>query len=398
MYSRSLTGLTMLAIVAVVLGACTPAPTATPTPKAEFVFGVIMVGPHDDHGWSEAHYTAGRYVEAKMPSARMIYLDSLNPNDRPETTVEEAVDDMDAQGAQMIFLTSFDFAVDTRLAAQKHPDIIFMHISGDHVLADEAPPNLGNYMGRMEYAKMISGCAAALATDTGTISYLGALINDETRRLANATFLGARYCYEHYRNQDPDALRFITEWIGFWFYIPGVTSDPTQVAYDLFDQGADVILSGIDTTEALIVAGERAAAGEKVWAIPYDYEGACAEAPQVCLGVPYFNWGPGYLKLIREVTEGTWTRRWEWANPDWTDINNRDTSAVGFIRGPALTDDQSVQLDEFIASLADGSITLFKGPLSFQDGSLYLAEGEVATDEQIWYMPQLLAGMEGLSE
>ena len=56
------------------------------------------------------------------------------------------------------------------------------------------------------------------------------------------------------------------------------------------------------------------------------------------------------------------------------------------------------QIDEFISGLADESIVLFKGPLDFQDGSPYLAVDEVAKDEQIWYMPQLLEGMEGLSD
>jgi simple sugar transport system substrate-binding protein len=328
----------------------------------------------------------------------MLFLDSLNPDDRPETTVERAVDDMVDQGARMIFLTSDEFAVDTYVVAEKYPDVIFIHISGDHVLAGGAPPNVGNYMGRMEYGKMIAGCAAALATDSGAIGYLGPLINDETRRLINAAYLGARYCYERYRGRDADALGFRVEWIGFWFKIPGVTSDPVEVVNDLFDQGADVILSGIDTTEALVVAGERAQAGDRVWAIPYDYEGACDEAPQVCLGVPYFNWGPGYLRLAQEVIAGTWVQRWEWAYPDWNDINDRDTSVVGFVKGPGLTGEQSAQLDEFVASLADGSVHLCKGPLSFQDGSVYLAAGEIATDEQIWYMPKLLSGMEGLSE
>jgi len=400
MSRRSLTLLAVLTMAAVALAACAASPTETPipTPDKEFVFGVIMVGPQNDHGWSQAHYIAGHYTEANLSNARMISLDRLNPNDRPETTLEEAVDDMVAQGAQMVFITSDDFAVDTYRVAQKYPDTTFIHISGDHVLTGKASANIGNYMGRMEYGKMIAGCAAALATDTDAIGYLGPLINDETRRLANSAYLGARYCYERYRGQDPDRLRFSVKWIGFWFHIPGVTADPTAVANDLFDQGADVILSGIDTTEALVVTGERAAAGETVWAIPYDYEGACAEVPKVCLGVPYFNWGPGYLQLAREVIEGAWTPRWEWAGPDWDDINNRDTSAVGFLEGRALTNEQSAQLDEFIAGLADGSIVLFKGPLSFQDSSVYLAKGKVATDEQIWYMPQLLAGMEGLSE
>jgi simple sugar transport system substrate-binding protein len=253
-------------------------------------------------------------------------------------------------------------------------------------------------MGRMEYGKMIAGCAAALTTETGAVAYLGPLINNETQRLASASFLGARYCYEHLRGEDPADLRFLVQFIGFWFHIPDVTLDPAEVANALMDQGADVILSGIDTTEALTVAAGRADAGERVWAIPYDYEGACSGAPQVCLGVPYFNWGPGYLELAEEVQADAWTQRWEWAGPNWSDLNSHDTSAVGFLKGPALDEAQGAQLDEFIAGLADGSIALFQGPLNYQDGTMFLRAGQAATDEEIWYLPQLLQGMETLSE
>ncbi len=397
----------VLVIVALVLAACAPTPTPPPTEEAaeapteapeEFVFGIVLVGPYNDHGWSEAHYTAAEYVTEKLPNTRFVYLDKLNPADRPETTLEQVVDDMVSQGAQVIFTTSDDFMEDTDLAAEKYPDITFIHISGDHVLTGEAPPNVDNYMGKMPYGKMIAGCAAALATESGTIGYVGPLINFETRRLASSVYLGARYCYENYRGLDPDDLRFIVTWIGFWFNIPGVTLDPTEVSNDLINEGVDVLLSGIDTTEAIVVAGQRAGQGERVFAIPYDYEGACDEAPEVCLGVPYFNWGPGYLQRIGGVMDGTWKQQFVWADPDWSNINNRDTSVVGFLKGPALTDEQSAHIDEFIAGLADGSINLFVGPLNYQDGSAFLADGEQATDEQIWYMEQLLEGMEGPSE
>ena len=54
-------------------------------------------------------------------------------------------------------------------------------------------------------------------------------------------------------------------------------------------------------------------------------------------------------------------------------------------------------LDEFIAGLASGETNLFTGPLNYQDGSEYLADGEEATDLQIWYTTQLLEGIEGAS-
>ncbi|MCX7683195.1 MAG: BMP family ABC transporter substrate-binding protein [Anaerolineae bacterium] len=391
LYSLAVT----MILVALVLAACKPKAPSTPQ---EFVFGVVLVGPYNDHGWSEAHYTAAQYVTKKLPNTRFVHLDKLNSADRPETTLEQVVDDMVSQGAKIIFTTSDAFLEDTDRVATKYPDIVFISISGDQVLKGTAPPNVGNYMGRMEYGKMIAGCAAALATETGSIGYVGPLINDETRRLAASAYLGARYCYEKYRGLNPDDLKFTVTWIGFWFNIPGVTLDPTEVSNDLLNAGADVLMSGIDTTEALQVAGQRAGQGERVFAVPYDYEGACDLAPDVCLGVPYFNWGPGYVEEVKAVMEGKWTQRWVWAGPDWKDINNRDTSAVGFLKGKALKAEWAAKVDEFIAGLADGSINLFVGPLNYQDGSTYLAPGQKATDEQIWYMPQLLEGMIGPSQ
>ncbi|HSQ17573.1 MAG TPA: hypothetical protein VLM83_07750, partial [Anaerolineales bacterium] len=125
------------------------------------------------------------------------------------------------------------------------------------MLTGEAPANLGNIMGRMEDMKAIAGCAAALTTQTGSIGYLGPLINFETRRLASSAYLGARYCWENYRGMAPADLTFTVTWIGFWFNIPGVTLDPTEAVTAFIDSGVDVIMSGIDTTEAIQVAGQR---------------------------------------------------------------------------------------------------------------------------------------------
>jgi len=363
----------------------------------EFVFGVVLVGPYNDHGWSEAHYTAGKYVEQRVPNTRMIYLDKLNPADRKGTTLEQVVDDMVADGAKFILTTSDDFAVDTDTVAAKYPNIPFVHISGDHAKTGKAPKNVANYMGQMEYTKAIAGCAAALKTQTKTIGYLGPLVNDETRRLAAAAYLGAQHCYATYRGGDPSELRFIVTWIGFWFNIPGVTLDPTEVANDMINSGADVLLSGIDTTEAIVVAGQRHDRGQTVWAIPYDYEGACNVKPEVCLGTPYFNWGPAYVEYVKAVKEGKFKQEWVWAPPYWKNINDHDKSPVGFLMGAALSEQEKKQVEEYIKALGDGKVKLFVGPLNLQDGTPYLKAGEVATPDQVWYLPQLLQGMEGAS-
>jgi simple sugar transport system substrate-binding protein len=386
-------------LIALVLGGLLMMnPVNAQTTDKPFIFGLLLVGPYNDHGWSQAHYDAGLYVEKKVTGTKMIYIDKVNPADRPGVTIPQLVDDLVGKGAKLIIANSDDMKDGAREAAKLHPNTYFLHVSGDDVLTGKASKNLANVMGRMEYGKMIAGFAAALTTRTGKIGYLGPLVNEETRRLAAAAYLGARYAWENVLKKDPKALAFQVTWIGFWFNIPGVTADPTQVAQNFHNTGYDVVISGIDTTEALVVARQKRQEGKQVWAIPYDYKGACEGAMEACLGVPYFNWGPAYVHFIKDAMEGKFKPEWLWNGPDWKDINNPDTSAVGFLAGGALSKSAQGSLDAFIKDLGTGKAQLFKGPLDYQDGKPFLKAGEVATDKQIWYMEQLLKGMAGESK
>jgi len=393
----------MIMVVSMLVTACQPAATATPEPtkKVEepYVFGIVMVGPYNDKGWNTAHYVAGQYVEKKM-NAKMIYIDKVNTADRPGTTPAQIAEELLGQGAKFIIFDSDDMKDSATEFVKAHPDIPVIHSSGDVSWKDgkvyQELPNLVNVMGEMEYGKMMAGCAAALTTKTGKIGYLGPLINDETRRLVSGAYLGAKYCWTKVLGKDIKDLQMKVTWIGFWFNIPGFTSDPTQVADDFFNNGYDVLLSGIDTTEALTEAKKMKDQGKEVWAIPYDYADACAEAKDVCLGVPYFNWGPFYLRYIQEAQKGTFKQNFEWFGPDWKDINNPDTSYVGFVKGDALSADNAAKVDAFITELG-GGLDLWAGPINLQDGTNYIEDGKKATPFQIWYLPQLLEGIEGQS-
>ncbi len=371
----------------------------------EFVIGLVLVGPENDRGWSQAHYEGAQYAIAQIPGARFVHFPSLNPADAPETTLQDVVSEMVAEGAQVIFTASDAFEEDTDAVAAVFPDVTFINISGDGALTGESPSNVGNLMGQMEWGKLMVGCAAALSTQTGNIGYLGPLINGETRRLASSAYLGARHCWENYRGMNVEDLTFTITWIGFWFNIPGVTLDPTVETNTFYDSGADVVISGIDTTEVIVVAGQRAAQGDAIFAAPYDYIGACAEAPEVCLGVPYFQWGPDYTRIAQSVIDGTWQASWEWIGPDWSDINNPDTSTVGFVKGDGLTEEAGASLDEFLADITTyatnpfvpNSIALWRGPLAKQDGSVLAEDGQLVDPLDIWYLDQLISGIIGAS-
>lgn len=366
-------------------------------PAEPFVFGMLLVGPYNDGGWSQAHYEAGLYVE-EQTGAKMVYLDKVNPADRAGTTPDQLAEELVAQGAKLVIFNSDDMKDASTAFAKANPDIYVIMASGDQVWSDgkvyQEIPNLMNIMGRMEYGKMLAGCAAALTSDTGKIGYLGPLINDETRRLTASAYLGAKYCHE--KSGAETTLEFKVTWIGFWFNIPGFTLDPVQVSNDFYTTGYDVVISGIDNSVNLPEAKKLTDEGTPVYAVAYDYINACDTAPEVCLGVPFFNWGPEYLKAINSAADGSWASQFIWAGPDWSDINNLDTSTIGFVNGPALSEDAAAMINDFAAELA-GGLNLWTGPINLQDGTPYLADGEVASDQQVWYLPQLLEGMDGLS-
>jgi simple sugar transport system substrate-binding protein len=363
----------------------------------DLTIGLILVGPYNDKGYSQAQYEGGKFVEEKLPGTKLIYLDKVNPADRPGLTIPQVVDDLVEKGADLIIAGSDDMKDGIREAASLHPDKTFVHVSGDDVLTGKAPANLGNVFGRMEYGKMMAGFSAALTSKTGKIAYLGPLINEETRRLAASAYLGAKYAWTKVLGKKAEDLKFKVSWIGFWFNIPGVTTDPTQVAASFFDGGYDVVISGIDTPEAVTVARQKRDQGRDAWAIPYDYAKACEGQGPTCIGVPYFNWGPAFLRQAKAVQAGAWKQAFEWDAPHWDNINDHDQSTVGFMTGEGLSPEAKAKLDAFIADLGAGKVNLFTGPLNYQDGSIFLKNGEKATDEQIWSLKQLLEGMEGQS-
>lgn len=213
----------MLLFVAMFVSLAILNPLSAAAKDKAFTFGMLLVGPYNDRGWSQAHYDAGKYIEKMAPGAKMIYIDKVNPADRPGITVPQLVDDLVSKGAKLIIANSDDMKDGTREAALQHPNIYFIHVSGDDVWTGKASKNLSNIMGRMEYGKMMAGFVAALTTKTGKIGYLGPLINEETRRLVAACYLGARYAWENVLNKNPKDLKFKVTWIGFWFNIPGVT-------------------------------------------------------------------------------------------------------------------------------------------------------------------------------
>ncbi|HLU10465.1 MAG TPA: hypothetical protein VK003_12420, partial [Oceanobacillus sp.] len=101
-----------------------------------------------------------------------------------------------------------------------------------------------------------------------------------------------------------------------------------------------------------------------------------------------------------------WSAAWDWVGPNWDDINDMSSSAVGFVVGEGLSEENRFYLDQFIADLAayatnpfvPQSFALWQGPLALQDGTVLAEEGQLVDMLDVWYLPQLLEGMVGASE
>ena len=118
-------------------------------------FGMILVGPRNDKGWSQAHFEGGQYL-AKIHGAEMITVDFVNPADSPNLTVDQVAADMIAEGAELIIATSDDMKDGILVAAENNPEVSMIWASGDSAKSDGKNyrpdlANLANVMGKMEY-------------------------------------------------------------------------------------------------------------------------------------------------------------------------------------------------------------------------------------------------------
>jgi basic membrane protein A len=323
----------------------------------------VYVGPIGDGGWTYAHNEGRKYLEANGNNVHTVYLESV-----PEgADAERVIRDLARQGFDVIFTTSFGYMDPTAVVAEEFPDAAFIHVSGQK----KNGANFGNVFGAMEEMKYLAGMiAGAKAKEDGSnrVGIIAPFPIAEVIRLSNAAALGMR-------RTCPECVLDI-RWIFTWF-------DPNlerEAAESLIEAGAGVVITGADTTGPVQVAGERGFYG-----IGYDSRNACNVDPAHCLAVPYWNWGPEYVKLIEEMIAGVF-------QPDdiYFDVDSGSLGLLGFMEGqepaPGVPEAVIPQVREILGKMMAGEFSRFDvytGPIRNNKGEEVIPAGVSLTQSDL---------------
>ena len=73
----------LLVGIALILGGAAFAQGTLPAAGPNLTIGLVMVGPYNDHGWSQANYEGVQYVLQKVPGTKMVYICLLYTSPSP---------------------------------------------------------------------------------------------------------------------------------------------------------------------------------------------------------------------------------------------------------------------------------------------------------------------------
>ncbi len=322
-----------------------------------FNVAMVLIGPHDDGGWSQSHYEGLLYVEENVPNTHVAYIENV-----PEGADSEQVfRSLARKGFDLIYGTSFGFGDPMQAVAEEYPDVMFIHLTG----INSNQTNFGNLMGAMEDMKYLAGMlAGARAKMDGNpkLGYMATFPIPEEVRLGNAIALGMK-------KTCPECTMDV-RWINTWH-------DPIiekEAAASLFDAGAQVVFTGADTPAVADVAQEKGK-----WGVTYDWGGSCKV--ERCLTTPYWVWGPEYARITQGTIDGTYTPGW-----DYFDADTGALGLYGFMEGQELTPGVAELPDEVVQEVRDtlaqmlaGEFTrfdVFTGPINDNQGNVVLPAGQ----------------------
>jgi simple sugar transport system substrate-binding protein len=315
----------------------------------------IYVGPIGDHGWSYQHHQGVLQVQKELgDEVETVYVENVS-----EADSERSIERLAREGCHIIFTTSFGFMEPMLKVAKKFPDVKFEHATG-YKTAD----NVTTYNAKFHEGRYVIGQIAAKVSKAGLAGYIVSFPIPEVVSGINSFMLGAQ-------SVNPD-FKLKIVWVNTW-YDPGKEADAAKV---LFGQGADIITQHTDSTAPLLVAEEQGKHGFGQASDMIKF------APKAQLTAIVDNWGPYYVRRVKDVIAGTWKSQSTW-----------DGMAEGTVQMAPYTnlpDDVVKMARETEEKIKTGALHPFTGPITRQDGTVVGEAGKPLPDADIlgmnWYV------------
>nr|WP_315492037.1 BMP family ABC transporter substrate-binding protein [uncultured Rhodoferax sp.] len=342
-----------------------PAPAASaPAPKPEpLKIAFAYVGPVGDGGWTFAHDNGKKAVEKEFGDK---VVTSIVENVPESADAERVIREMASSGNKLVFGTTFGYMEPMLKVAPDFKDVRFEHATG-YKTAD----NMRTYDSRTYEGAYMAGIIAGKMTKSNTLGVVASIPIPEVVRNINAFTLGAQ-------SSNPK-IKTKVVWVNEWFNPP----KETEAATSLINGGADVLFQNTDSPAVLKTAQDK---GKRAFGWDSDMT---AYGPKAHLASAVINWGPYYIKTTREVLEGKWTG----GTSSWWGVKEGAIDIVSIAEDvPAET---KAKVEEVKKGLADGTFSIWKGPMVDNTGKEQIAKDTVADDKFLSGLSFYVKGVEG---
>jgi len=265
-----------------------------------------------------------------------------------DLTAEELLEQMIADGNEIIFTANQKFLDASLKKAIEHPEVKILNCSINR------PHNaIRSYFGRMYEAKFLCGMVAGAMTENDKILYCSDVPIYGSYANVNAFALGAKM-------MNPRAKVYL-HWM----------CDMKRSADDLIKEHNISVVSYTDLA--------RLSCGDRRFGL-YKSEGD----KTINLAVPVWNWGEFYEKIVRDILEGNWKSS--------ADIKNLKAINYWWGISSAILDlivSQNVPVgvrtlvDIIRRDMFQEELHPFQGEITLQDGTVIGEEGMTLSPEQI---------------
>lgn len=331
--------------------------------KEDIKVGVLYISdPAEGSGYSYTHDLGiiGMQNNLGLTDAQIVR-DIVNDED--EQATKESIENLIADGCNVIFTTSWGYMQATADMAEKYPDVYFSHGTG-YLSNGE---NFNNYFGRIYQPRYLSGIVAGMNTSSDKIGYVAAMdsSSSEVTGGIDAFALGVA-------SVNPDAKIYVV--VTNSWYAPELEE---AASLKLLEMGCDVMAQHCDTPYPQTLAQEHG-----VYGVGYNSD-MSKETPDSCLCSVIWNWSAYYTAAVGSIIDGTWDGSNYYGGMEEGVVGMTDPAAFA-------AEGTAEKVAEATAAIMSGSFNVFDGEMKTNTGETVGTAGGTLDDATItggidWY-------------